>query len=57
MPTIDENLQTKTNFNVGLALTTTAWRKRMKEAFEVTCETTRIRIDDNQDIKECTWSE
>jgi hypothetical protein len=29
----------------------------MKELFKVTCETISTRIDDNQDIKECTWSE
>jgi hypothetical protein len=30
--------------------------KRMKEAFDVTCKTTRIRVDGNQ-VKECAWSE
>jgi hypothetical protein len=36
--------------------TTVGKNKKMKEAFEVTCETTSTRIDDNQDIKECAWS-
>jgi hypothetical protein len=31
--------------------------KRMKEAFEITCETKMTRIYDNQDIKRCTWLE
>ncbi len=48
MPTIDENLKMETSFSVGSALMTTARQKRMKEAFEVTCATTRTRIDDNQ---------
>jgi hypothetical protein len=50
VPTISENLQTETSSRVGSALMTTA-RKRMKEAFEVTCETTRIEVDDNQDSR------
>jgi hypothetical protein len=31
--------------------------KRMKEAFEVNCETKMARIYDNQDNKRSTWSE
>jgi hypothetical protein len=31
--------------------------KRMSKAFKFPCETTRTRIDDNQDSKEGTWSE
>jgi hypothetical protein len=31
--------------------------KRMKEAFEITCETKMARTNDNQDNKMCTWSE
>jgi hypothetical protein len=31
--------------------------KRINEAFQVTYKTTRTRVYDNQDIKECAWSE
>jgi hypothetical protein len=31
--------------------------KRMKEVFEVTCETKMARIYDNQDSMRCTWLE
>jgi hypothetical protein len=56
VPTISEILQTEISFDVEPALTPLL-SKKMKEAFEVTCETTRTRIDDNQGIEECTWSE
>jgi hypothetical protein len=41
----------------GVSFDDPSLAKRMNKAFEFPCETTRTRIDDNQDSKECTWSE
>jgi hypothetical protein len=57
IPTINEDLQTGTSFSVGSAMTTTAWWMDEWRLHGVTCETTKTRVDDNQDIKRCTWSE
>jgi hypothetical protein len=47
VPTISENLQIEPNFRVGSA-STPLLDKRMKEMFEIPCDATRTRIDDNQ---------
>jgi hypothetical protein len=56
MPTIIENLQSRTSFSVQSALTPLL-TKNDEGSIQFTCETTRSRIDDNQNIKEHTWSE
>jgi hypothetical protein len=57
MPSIGKNLQSETNFRVGVSFDDHCLAKTMKEAFEVTCETKMARIYDNQDNKMCTSSE
>jgi hypothetical protein len=51
MPTIDEDLQTETSFSVGSALTPVLGNKDERRVDIVTCETTRTRVDDNQDTR------
>jgi hypothetical protein len=57
VPTIDELLQMKTSFSVGSALTPLLSKKDEQWVHKVTCETTRTRINDNQDSRSALgWS-
>jgi hypothetical protein len=51
VPTIDELLQMKTSFSVGSALTPLLGKKDEQWVHKFTCETTRTRINDNQDSR------
>jgi hypothetical protein len=51
MPTIDENFADENTLQYGVSFDNHCLVKQMKDTFEVTCETTRTRIDDNQDSR------
>jgi hypothetical protein len=50
-------LADRNKFQGGVILDDHNLAKMMNKSFEFPCETTRIRIKDNQYSKECTWSE
>jgi hypothetical protein len=56
MPTVDE-IKDGNKLQGGVSFDNHNLVKRMNQAFEFPCETTRMRNDDDQDSKECTWSE
>jgi hypothetical protein len=57
-PTIGHEHADETSFGVGSTLTTTSGRKKDERwVNEVTCETTKTKIDDNQDSRSAlAWS-
>jgi hypothetical protein len=54
---LSEELTVRNQHQGGVSFDDNCLAKRMKEAFDVTCETKMARIYGNQDSRRCTWSE